>query len=470
MTSWRTLPPPAARTLACVPVLLFAAVLSAQRPASASASASPVSAWLVLGPLVARNAAFAGASDSAMLAASRLSLDHGWPAAGRSVPWLENDSATWTPRDAANGALQLAPPSTNALVYAATYLDADRFTRGKLTIDGVPAARRRVTLDGVAVGSDSITLRRGKHVVVVQLLQSAGEGVSLSMRLNASVPAARITASLDPRHPVTLDELTKTTEVRDIAVDPLGQRVAWVARRDDDANDRSLSVVEVHDLATGRMLAQLGGADASSPRWSRDGARLAYQTATDRTAATGRDLWIWSAQSGSSERVLRNERGLSGVEWGAKGDWLYYTSAVQLGGPETFKPGEAQRLTEVWDRWSFWPEKAQLNALSLTDGTRLKLVGDTMYSVEGARLSPDGRHLVFARSVRTTAARPWLRAELWVLDLGDVSTHKLLDLAARSVRRPDAACLVARWQCRRVLRQRRRNAHQAGLHVQRLRE
>ncbi|HEY5062319.1 MAG TPA: prolyl oligopeptidase family serine peptidase, partial [Gemmatimonadaceae bacterium] len=426
MTSWRTLLPHTARTVACVPVLLFAATASAQRPESAS----PVTAWLILGPLVARNAAFAGANDSSMLAASRLSLEHGWPAAGRSVPWLENDSATWTPREAVNGGLQLAPASTSALVYAATYLDVDRFTRGKLTIDGVPAARRRVTLDGVPVGSDSVTLRRGKHVVVVQLLQPAGEGVTLSMRLDASVPAAHITASLDPRHPVTLDELMKTTDVRDIAVDPLGQRVAWVARRDDAANDRSLSVVEVHDLATGRMLAQLGGGgtDASSPRWSRDGARLAYQTATDRTGATGRDLWIWSAERGQSERVLRAERGLSGVEWGAKGDWLYFTSAMQLGGPESFKPGDAQRLTEVWDRWSFWPEKAQLNALSLTDGTRLKLVGDTMYSVEGARLSPDGRRLVFARSVRTTTVRPWLRAELWVLDLSDISAHKLLDL------------------------------------------
>ena len=175
MKSWRTLLPHAAFTLACVPVLLSAAAAAA--PAQGPASASPVTAWLVLGPLVARNAAFAGANDSAVLAASRLSLDHGWPAAGRTVPWLENDSAAWTPRVATNGTLQLPPAGTNAVVYAATYLDADRFTRGKLTIDGVPAARRRVSLDGVPVGSDSVTLRRGKHVVVVQLLQPAGEAV-----------------------------------------------------------------------------------------------------------------------------------------------------------------------------------------------------------------------------------------------------------------------------------------------------
>ena len=422
MTSCRRVLSRAALAVACAPV--FVPAVSARAQAS---SASPVTHWLVLGPLAARRAAFAAGNDSTMLAATTLSIGHGWPATGRTVSWLD-DSATWTVREAMTGALELRAPVANAVVYAVTYLDVDRFIRGRLRIDGVPSVRRRVSLDGIRVGSDSVTLRRGKHIVMIQVLQPAGAPLSLMVRIEPSVAAARVMDTVDPRHSVALAELMNTTDVSDIAVDPMGQRVAWVTHRADVANDRFVTTVEVHDLATGRTIAQLGGTNASSPRWSRDGARLAFLTATDRKDSTGRDLWIWDANRGRSDRVLRAERGLSAVAWSANGDWLYYTSSARLGVPETFKPGDAQRLTEVWDRWNFWPDKAQLNALDLKAGTSLKLVGDTMYSVEGATLSPDGRHIVFARSVRTSAERPWLRAEIWLLDLADVSTRKLLDL------------------------------------------
>lgn len=403
---------------------LFVALPSAR----AQREATPITTWLVLGPLPARNAALAAANDSAMLASSRLSVDNGWPSAGSTVGWLENSPESWTTRAAPSGSLQFSAPTVNSVAYAVAYLDVDRFTTGKLSIDGAKPAQRLITLDGVRVASDSVTLRRGKHIVLVQLLLPANAPLSLTARFEPAVPAARVSVTTDPRHAVTLEELMKTAEVTDIAVDPLGRRVAWVLRRADEANDRFTTTLEVHDLATGRMISQLGGMDASSPRWSRDGARLAFLTATDRKGSTGRDLWIWDADRGQSERVLRGERGLGGVEWGAKGDWLYYTSTIQLGGPENFKAGDAQRLTEVWDRWSFWPDKAQLNALDLKAGTRLKLVGDTLYSVEGPTLSPDGRRIVFARSVRTSTERPWLRAEVWLLDLSDVSARKLLDL------------------------------------------
>ena len=391
---------------------------------------TPLTRWLVLGPLTARNAAFASASDTTMLASSRLSTDNGWPSAGHTLRWLENSPATWTVREAPSGSLPLSAPTANSVVYAVTYLDVDRFTTGMLRVDGIPPTRRIVTLDGVRVASDSVALRRGKHIVLVEMLQAANAPLSLTVRFEPAVAAARVGVTTEPRHPVTLEELMKTAEVNDIAVDPTGHRVAWVVRRADDVNDRSTAMVEVHDLATGRLISQLGGTDASSPRWSRDGSRLAFITATDRKGSTtkGHDLWIWDAERGQTERVLRGERGLGAVEWGANGDWLYYTSTIQLGGPDSFKAGDAQRLTEVWERWSSWPDKAQLNALDLKAGTRLKLVGDTLYSIEGLELSPDGRRIVFSRSVRTIAERPWLRAEVWLLDLSDVSAHKLLDL------------------------------------------
>ena len=75
---------------------------------------TPLTRWLVLGPLTARNAAFASASDTTMLASSRLSTDNGWPSAGHTLRWLENSPATWTVREAPSGSLPLSAPTANS--------------------------------------------------------------------------------------------------------------------------------------------------------------------------------------------------------------------------------------------------------------------------------------------------------------------------------------------------------------------
>ena len=108
-------------SVACLPLLALSLSAQGTRPA-----ATTIDRWLVLGPLAAHGAAFAAMSDSTLLSASRVSLDHGWPAAGMKVEWLGNQPAQWSARDAAGGTLQLPASPDFAISYAAAYLDADR--------------------------------------------------------------------------------------------------------------------------------------------------------------------------------------------------------------------------------------------------------------------------------------------------------------------------------------------------------
>ncbi|HVZ77813.1 MAG TPA: S9 family peptidase [Gemmatimonadaceae bacterium] len=398
--------------------------------------ATPVSQWLVLGPVSAVAPAFGATSDSAMLASGRVSLAHGWPADGQAEQWVNGASVTWKARAAAGGAVTLEAQGGPALAFAVTYLDADRWTRAKITVPGGSA--RLVTLDGAPLRGETATLERGKHVLMVAAVARPGAAFSLSASVEATTPGATITAGTDPTHPASLQELMATTDIGSIAVDPSGNRVAWVARHTDVTNDDVATVLEVHDLATGKLLAQAHGAGISGTRWSRDGHLLAFETATDERGSQGRDLWIWDATTSQARRVLRGERGLGSVDWSPDARWIYFTAAVHIGEAESYQPGDLQRLTQVWDRWSFYPEKAQLYALDVAEGTRVQLLGDTVVSAEAPTVSPDGQQIVFARSVRTDAAPPWLDAEVWVLDLRDRSVRKLVDLPRESFGAPTA--------------------------------
>lgn len=408
------------------------ALLAAIVPAGHTAR---VSRWLVLGPVPAEAPAFGAASDSALLASGRVSLAHGWPAAGDAEQWLDGATVAWTSRDAPAGALDLAATAPS-LAFAVSYLDADRWTEAKITVSG--GAARQVSVDGTPVTGGTVALERGKHVLLVETVLRPGAPHALVATVEPTTPGAAITASTDPRHAASLRELMSTTDVSGMAVADAGGRVAWIARRVDETNDDAATVLEIHDLASGRLLGQVRGRGLGGARWSRDGNTLAYESATDEKDGAGRDLWLYDPATHESRRVLRNEHGLGAVDWSPDGRWIYFSAGRHIGEAESYKPGDLQRLTQVWDRWSFYPEKAQLFALDTRAGTVVQLLGDTLSSAEAPTVSPDGNEIVFAKSVRTDSAPPWLRAELWVLDLRDRSVHKLLDLPREAFGAPTA--------------------------------
>jgi dipeptidyl aminopeptidase/acylaminoacyl peptidase len=88
---------------------------------------------------------------------------------------------------------------------------------------------------------------------------------------------------------------------------------------------------------------------------------------------------------------------------------------------------EPVRLTEVWHRWSNWPEKRTVYAFQPGSGTKIRIAADDQYGVAGATLSPDGRKLVLTRDVRLSE-RPFVRSEIWIMELAEGRSYKLLDL------------------------------------------
>ena len=387
--------------------------------------------WLVLGP-TAVAAPFAGASsDSAALGNVRIRTEGAWPSDGANVGMPDGRSLRWTPGNGAAGA--------PALLYAAAYVTSDRWQRVTLTVSppATTGEAQRMWIDGARASNAPVALTRGKHLVMVErLMRGSGAAGALTVTLAPETAGGTLAVSLDPRHAPTWRELHAVTSVASISVDPTGARAATVLRARDAEGDRTNSWLEVRDAASGTVLTELRSGSPSAPTWSRDGRMLAITVASDHSDVPGRDIWLWDAGANSASRLVRNESITGLVGWSPNGEWLYYLGQERAVAPTPPKPGAMTRLTEVWQRAGDSRDHVHLFAIHAKQGTRTTLVGDSAVSVAGASLSPDGRTIVFSRSVDTPVARPWLHAELWTLDVATLATKRLLDLTREAFNAP----------------------------------
>ncbi|MBI3567427.1 MAG: S9 family peptidase [Gemmatimonadetes bacterium] len=414
------------RTLAA---LALAATSLAALPCTARAQLT-VDRWLVLGPVHAA-APFGARTDSAWLDASRPPAHAAWPAGGSTWSWPGAGAQRWSPGTGA--------AADGDALYAVAYVDADAWQRVGLKFTGGDDATRRVWIDGRRVSSASVDLARGTHMVLVQRIgRPAGAGTPLSLTLTPATAGGHLTARLDPRHAPSFRELHDVIAVSDVRLDDAASKVAIVTRWQDAAADRSAGALEIRDVASGHLLGDVRQGNPRDPEWSRQGDRLAYLVAGDRTDSAGTDLMVWDAASGATTRVLRGEPARSIVGWSPDGAWIYYTGTARALAPDVFKPGEARRLTEVWQRQGDPPLKENVFAVNVAQGTRFTVVGDSSFGVAGAALSPDGKTIAFSRNAYTNVARPWLDAEIWTVDVASLATTKVIDLPKEAFNAPGA--------------------------------
>ena len=419
-------------------VVTAAAVLFASLGVAPQRAAAQliIDRWLVLGPTPAPLPFGAASSDSARLEALRLRLENSWPSEGATLPVPGASALRWR---AGTGV-----GADGAIVYAAAYVTADRWQRATLQVAGGQDGTRRIWLDGIRVASSSVDLVPGKHVLLVQRIGRGAEASApIIATLTPTAAGGTLSVSLDPRHAASFRELRDVIAFGDVALEAGATRVAYTTRRQDAALDRSVGAMEVREVASGRLLAQMSSLEPSSPRWSRDGGRLAYLVSSARRDVPGidvpaRDLMVWESSAGATTRVLAAEPAVSIVGWSSDGEWIYYTGTVRAAAPDIFKAGDARRLTEVWQRFGTAPDKVHLFATNVRQGTRYTVVGDSTFGVAGAALSPDGKTVVFSRSAYTNASRPWMHAEVWLVDVATLTARKLLQLDREAFNAPSA--------------------------------
>ncbi|RMI14496.1 MAG: S9 family peptidase, partial [Calditrichaeota bacterium] len=161
-----------------------------------------------------------------------------------------------------------------------------------------------------------------------------------------------------------------------------------------------------------------GGTALSTVQWSPVGQRFAY-TDTQNKKAT---LWLVDLEQGTSEPLLRDVERLENFTWSPEGNFIIYSVAEE---PKKEKDG-LKRLESPRDRWPWFRRKSYLYRLNLPGGTRQRLTAGSLTTHLDA-ISPDGKKLVFSRTVDDFSQRPYTRTILSLLDLQDFSVDTLIE-------------------------------------------
>ncbi|HPC84078.1 MAG TPA: prolyl oligopeptidase family serine peptidase [Thermoanaerobaculaceae bacterium] len=398
--------------------------------------------WLVLGPVPAPLPAFGaeprgGYGPGELLKAALLPPLDGMPAAGARVPWLGVAAPSW--REVAtdkDGVITLDRPGGNVpgVAWLAAAVEVPRWQSLEVELAG--SCPQRLLVDGTQVASSAgspadraatgtTNLTPGSHVLLLQTVAEPGQGGTWTAGVrikSASLPDLAFGTSRER----TLDilDVLNRTDVTSVALSPDGALVAVTLRRIVPGTDDTESWVEVRAAADGTLRWSRRGAETKDAAWAAP--RLLGFTTAERKGKADKErdvstLWLADLESGEVRPVLERVESLAGYRWVGPTAVVYWTTIK--GEPDS----RGIKLVEsLVDRQRGFRDKSYLWIGRVPGGARVRLTAGALSSkVED--VSADGSHLLFSRQVEDLTDRPYLRIELWDMDLASLATRKLGD-------------------------------------------
>ncbi len=267
----------------------------------------------------------------------------------------------------------------------------------------------------------------------------------------APMPAAAVgSARTGPERRFTGADLFDLAIAADPQISADGRHIAYVRRANDIMTDRAVSSIWLIDTATGRET-PLAGQDgpAFSPRWSPDGARLAYVSAAGGSA----QLWVRWMDGGEAVRLTGLPTSPSSLTWAPDGRSIAYTMLVKdegakLGSAPANKP-EGATWAEPLDVRTLLTYRAdgqgyiepgfeKIFLIPATGGAPRQLTFGPYHDGGPLSWSRDGRTLYFGANRQAEWELDPLESEIHALDVASGAITALTDRNG-----PDAAPLVS---------------------------
>ncbi len=362
------------------------------------------------------------------------------PIEGESLLWHDGTLSRWREIQAGEKGITLIGDETHpTIAYLGVYLDIKRWSRVKISIQSPQAfnlcvdgricltqttaennGENRIQANGKKSATD-LSLETGKHILIIKSVYDPGSGKdwtlkgTISMDEKFFVPAPSLTLS-NEQH-MTLSHLLDLPTVTGISISPDGNLAAVSIQVSQPPGDDYETWVEMYDVSTNKLLQTYrGGTSISRVNWAPTGKRFSYTT---RNTAGG-TLWVVDLENGTCTPILIDVKDLGNHTWIPDGDCIIY-SISEKGKDD--RPG-VKRFRDLEDRKPWARNKSYLYKISLQDCVRQRLTAGE-FSTSLNSISPDGKKLLYTRSLIDYTQRPFMKTELYALDLRTLENQML---------------------------------------------